>query len=87
MYTYIPSILNFLPISLPIPPLYVDTEPLFEFPEPYSKFPLSVYFTYGEGLFLTQIWRKDFTALRPGVGEIVGLTRLAWNRASCEGEN
>ena len=42
-YTYILSLLNLPPISLPIPPLQVDTEPLFKFPEPYSKFPLSIY--------------------------------------------
>ena len=47
MYTYIPSLLNLPPFSLPILPLYIDTEPLFEFPEPHSKFPLAVYFTYG----------------------------------------
>ena len=46
-YTYIPSLLNLSPISLPIPPLQVDIEPLFEFPEPYSKFLLAIYFTYG----------------------------------------
>ena len=32
-YTYIPSLLKFLLISLPIPPILVDTEPLFEFPD------------------------------------------------------
>ena len=46
-YTYVLSLLNLPPISLPIPPFLVDTEPLFEFPETYSKFPLAVYFTYG----------------------------------------
>ena len=45
-YTYILSLLNLPPISLPISPLKGDTEPLFEFPEPYSKFPLAIYFTY-----------------------------------------
>ena len=47
-YTYIPSLLNLPPISLPILPLEVDTEPLSEFPEPYSKMPLAIYFTYGD---------------------------------------
>ena len=51
-YTYIPSLLNFLPISHPIPPFWVDTEPLFEFPESHSKFPLAIYFTYGNASFL-----------------------------------
>ena len=46
-YTYIPSLLNLPPTSLPIPLLCVDTEPLFEFPKPYRKFPLPIYFTYG----------------------------------------
>ena len=46
--TYIPSLLNLPPISLPIPLLQVDTENLFEFPETKSKFPLAVYFTYGK---------------------------------------
>ena len=41
-YAYIPSLLNFPPISLPTPPPQVDTEPLYEFPEPYSKFPLAI---------------------------------------------
>jgi len=50
-YTYIPSLLNLPPISLPIPPFSVGTEPLFEFPEPYSKFPLAIYFTYGNVSF------------------------------------
>ena len=50
-YTYIPSLLNLLPISLPIPPLLVDTEPLFEFPESYGKFLLAIYFTYGNVSF------------------------------------
>ena len=45
-YTYIPSLMNLPPISLPILPFQVDTEPLFEFPEPFSKFPLAIYFTY-----------------------------------------
>ena len=48
---YIPSLLNFLPISLPILPLQVDIEPCFEFPEAYSKFPLALYFTYGNVSF------------------------------------
>ena len=46
-YAYIPSLLNFPSIYLPILPLEVDTEPLFEFLEPHSIFPLAVYFTYG----------------------------------------
>ena len=50
-YTYIPSLLNLPPISLPIPPLLVDTEPLFEFPESYGKFLLAIYFTYGNVSF------------------------------------
>ena len=50
-YTYIPSLLNLPPISLPSPPLEVDTEPLFEFSEPYSKVPLAIYFTYGNVSF------------------------------------
>ena len=50
-YTYIPSLFNFRPISLPIPPLYVDIESLFEFPKTYSKFLLALYFTYGNVSF------------------------------------
>ena len=50
-YTYIPSLFNLSPISLPIPPLYVDTELLLEFPEPHSKFPMAIYFTYGNVSF------------------------------------
>ena len=50
-YTYIPSILNLPPISLPTQHLYVDSEPLFELPEPCSKFPLAIYFTYGNVSF------------------------------------
>ena len=49
--TYIPSILNLPPISLPISPLQVDTESLFEFLESYSKFPLAIYFIYGNVSF------------------------------------
>ena len=41
-YTYIPSVLNLSPISLPIQPLQFDTEPMFEFPELYSKFLLTI---------------------------------------------
>ena len=49
--TYITSLLNLLPISLPISPLWVDTETPFEFPKPYSKFLLPIYFTYGNTSF------------------------------------
>ena len=42
-YTYISSLRNIPPISLPIPPLQVGTESLFEFPEPYSKLPLAIF--------------------------------------------
>ena len=50
-YTYIPSLLNLLPISSPIQPLQIDTEPLFEFPEPYSKFLLAIHLTYSNVSF------------------------------------
>ena len=46
-YTYVPSLWNLPPTSLPIPPLQAVTEPRFEFPESHSKFPLAVYFTHG----------------------------------------
>ena len=49
-YTYVPSLLNLPPISLPS---RLITEPLFEFPETYSKFPLAIYFTYGNVSFHT----------------------------------
>ena len=55
MYTYIPSLLNLPPVSLPISPLQADTEPLFQFPEPHSKFPLAIYFTYGSVSFLATL--------------------------------
>ena len=44
-YTYVPSLLNLHPISLPIPYLYADAELLLEFPESYRKFPLAIYLT------------------------------------------
>ena len=50
-YTYVPSLLNLPPTSLPIPPLKVVTEMWFEFPESYSKFLLATYFTYGNTCF------------------------------------
>ena len=46
-YTYVPSLLNLLPISCPISLLWVVIEHLFEFPESYNKFPLAIYFIYG----------------------------------------
>ena len=53
-YTYIPSLLNLLPISLPFSspshPFGLIQSPCL-FPELYSKFPLAVYFTYGNVSF------------------------------------
>ena len=46
-YTFLTSLLNFLPTSHPMPPLKVVTEHRFELPALYSKFPLAIYFTYG----------------------------------------
>ena len=46
-YTYVPSLLNLPPTTLPIPPLYVVAEPCSESPESHSKFALAIYFTYG----------------------------------------
>ena len=66
MYTYIPSLLNLPPVSLPISPLQADTEPLFQFPEPHSKFPLAIYFTYGiVSILVTLSIRLTFSSLSP----------------------
>ena len=70
-YTYIPSLLNLLPISLPIPCLWVDTEPFFVFPETYSKLPLAIYFTYGRVYSGSWWWTG-----RPGVLQFMGLQRI-----------
>ena len=50
-YTYVPSCLNLLPISLPISPLWVVIDYLSEFPESYNKFPLAIYFIHGNVSF------------------------------------
>ena len=49
MYTYVPSLLNLLPTSLPTPPHQMGTQ--FEFPESFSEVPLALYFTYGNVCF------------------------------------
>ena len=46
-YTYIPSLLNLPPISLPSHPSRLIQSPCLSLQQPYSKFLSAIYFTYG----------------------------------------